>query len=377
MNKLFLFLFGIILFNSCTNNTAYSISNPQSGSCDSTLLHRDDSVVRINIGEYLNPHPLASQFYNDGIDNYYIMLDENNLYLLDLNSGQQLKKDLSCCGRLNNYSGFLYLGDTLFVYAYKDKMAFMLNDKGDVMKKWLVKDKSLHKHSVDAEAITDFPMLYVPPKLFLSGTSLGSLEGKDLQEYPVECSIDLNKDVISYGIEYPEQYRLADFGGLYLNNVYHALADGGHLVYSFPTDHFVQFYSSDFSGKKSVYMGSRYADVIVSSIQNSFELFKDKDELIKYYISQHSYARILYDKYRGLYYRIAQHPLPDWEGGNFVKPFSIIVMNEKGELLSETPIVKDYSSLDLHNMHVTEEGLLIQRRTENEDVIEFVKYVIE
>ena len=78
-----------------------------------------------------------------------------------------------------------------------------------------------------------------------------------------------------------------------------------------------------------------------------------------------------------MYYRIAQHPLLDWDGGNFVKPFSIIVMNEEGELLCETPIVEDYSSLNLHNMHVTEEGLLIQRKTKDENVIEFVKYVIE
>ncbi|MBQ8602757.1 MAG: DUF4221 family protein [Bacteroides sp.] len=377
MNKSLLLLLCIIVLCSCTNKSIYPIDNPFLGNCDSTFLYRSDSVVRINIGGYLNPNPSASQFYKDSFGSYYIMLDENCLYLLDLNSGKQVKKDLSCCGRLNNYSGFLYLGDTLFVYAYKDKIAFMLNKNDDIMKKWLVKDKSLSEHPVDVEAITDFPMLYIPPKLFMSGSSLGSLEGKDLQKYPVECSIDINESIISYSVEYPEQYRLADFGGVYMNNVYHSVANDGNIVYSFPTDHSVHFYSDDMSYKKSVYMGSRYSDVINSSNQNSMELFKDKEQRIRYYISQHSYARVLYDKYRGLYYRIAQHPLLDWDGGNFVKPFSIIVMNEEGELLCETPIVEDYSSLNLHNMHVTEEGLLIQRKTKDENVIEFVKYVIE
>lgn len=345
-------------------------------SCDSTLLHRDDSVIRIHIGGYLTPNPLASQFYNDSLRNYYVMLDDNSLYLLDLNSGKQTKQDLSCCGSLDNYSGFLYLGDTLFVYAYKDKELFMLNENSDIMKRWVVKDKSLSKYPVDAEAITDFPILYIPPKIFMSGSTLGSLEGENLQEHPVECSIDVEKNVICYGVEYPEQYKIADFGGVYLNNVYHSDAKDGEIVCSFPANHSVLFYSSDFYNEKSVYMGSRYADVVNSSVHNSLELFKDKDSRIKYYISQHSYGRILYDKYRGLYYRIAKHPLSNWDGGKFIKPFSIIVMDEKGNLLCETPIIEDYASLNLHNMHVTEEGLLIQRRIKDENVIEFVKYVI-
>lgn len=377
MNKLIFFFLGVLISCSCTDRSVYSVYNPLLGSSDSTLLHRDDSVVRIHIGEYLNPNPLASQFYSDSLRNYYVMLDENSLYLLDLNSGQQIKRDLSCCGRLNNYSGFLYLGDTLFVYAYKDKKAFMLNENGEIMREWFVKDRTLSEYVVDAEAITDFPMLCVSKKIFLSGATLGSLEGKDLKKHPVECSIDVAGKSVSYGMEYPEQYRLADFGGVYLNNVYHSEAEGGRIVYSFPADHSVLFCSSDFSGKEVVYMGSRYADVINSSGQNSLELFKDKEIRIKYYISQHSYGRILYDRYRGLYYRIAEHPLLNWDGGNFIKPFSIIVMDEKGELLCETSIIEDYASLNLHNMHVTKDGLLIQRRINDENVIEFVKYVIK
>ena len=107
MNKFVHFCLGVLILCSCTNKSVYSVYNPLSGSCDSTLLYRDDSIIRIHIGGYLNPNPLASQFYSDGLRDYYVMLDENSLYLLDLNTGQQIKRDLSCCGRFNNYSGFL------------------------------------------------------------------------------------------------------------------------------------------------------------------------------------------------------------------------------------------------------------------------------
>lgn len=52
-------------------------------------------------------------------------------------------------------------------------------------------------------------------------------------------------------------------------------------------------------------------------------------------------------------------------------------MNRNGKLISETPILKDYATLNLGNIHVTEKGLLIQKMSKNENVIEFVNYVYE
>ena len=114
--------------------------------------------------------------------------------------------------------------------------------------------------------------------------------------------------------------------------------------------------------------------MITTSDYNSLELIRDKDLRIKYFVGQHSYSNLLYDKYRNVYYRIAQHPLIGWESGAFSKPFSIIVMDVNGTLISETPIQEDYANLNLHNMHVTRKGLLIQRETADENVIEFIIY---
>ena len=124
-------------------------------------------------------------------------------------------------------------------------------------------------------------------------------------------------------------------------------------------------------------MGSRYSNSINSSSYNTLEVFKDKELRIEYFISQNSYGNILYDKYRDVFYRIAKHPLTKWDGKTFIKPFSIIVMNRNGKLISETPILKDYATLNLGNIHVTEKGLLIQKMSKNENVIEFVNYVYE
>lgn len=56
---------------------------------------------------------------------------------------------------------------------------------------------------------------------------------------------------------------------------------------------------------------------------------------------------------------------------------SQMVEDEFGKLLSETPIQQDYKSLNLHNVHVVKDGLLIQKKTSDENVIEFVKFVLK
>lgn len=252
-------------------------------------------------------------------------------------------------------------------------MVYMLNSSLQVKKQWNVADSNMRKESFDPEALTDSPILYSQGKIMLSGTKLGCIQ-QGYDRFPVSCSIDVLTNEIVYGGEYPPQYFEGDFGGVYFNTIYHTLDECGNWLYSFPADHYIYSYSSDFSVCKKQYMGSRYSPVITTANYNSLSLMKDKDLRVKYFVGEHSYSNLLYDRFRKVYYRIAQHPLMGWESGAFPKPFSIITMDERGNLISETPIQEDYASLNLHNMHVTKKGLLIQKITADENVIEFVIY---
>lgn len=376
MKQIFIF-FLLFLLISCGKKQVIRVKNEGSVAKDSTLLVRQDSVIKINIGGHLRPSPSSSQIVQDtgNVENY-VFLDENSLHWFDLKSGKHLRsKKIEKCGNLNNYSGFLCLGDTTFVYNYKQKMVYMLDSLFEIQKTWNVVDGYMKKNSTfDPEALTDSPMMYVNGKLLLSGAKIGQ-QKDDGKEHPISCCIDMGSDKVEYGGNYPKQYLEGDFGGVYFNMIYHTMAQNCWW-YSFPASHEVYASSLDLSESRKFYMGSRYAAEIVSSDYNSLELFKNKELRIRYYISQHSYSNLLYDKYRKLFYRIALHPLSGWQSGAFLKPFSIIVMDMNGNLLSETPIQKDYANLNLHNMHITKDGLLIQRKTLNEDVIEFVVYNI-
>lgn len=374
MNKAVILLLSLLLFNSCEKKIV-KVKNEGVVATDSTLFCRQDSTIKIQIGDQLIPKPLVSQFIeNDNGNMFYVILDENTLHWFDVKTNKLLRTNqIDNCGNLNNYSGFLCKGDTTFVYNYTQKMVYMLDSSFKTIRYWNVINDDSNKNTFDPEALTDSPILYFQDRVILSGTKLGLLK-KGEKKYSVSCNINISNNNIIYGVNYPDQYLEGDFGGVYFNTIYHVLGDDNNCLYSFPADHYVYSYSTDFSSYRKFYMGSRYTPTINSSDCNSLELIKDKDLRIKYFISQHSYSNLLYDPYRKVYYRIAQHPLIGWERGAFPKPFSIIVMDINGDLISETPIQTDYKELNLHNMHVTKDGLLIQINTQDENVIEFALF---
>lgn len=87
---------------------------------------------------------------------------------------------------------------------------------------------------------------------------------------------------------------------------------------------------------------------------------------------QREATNIIYDPYRNLYLRLAEHPLQDWnEKGAFCKPFSIVISDTKGEILSESSISTDYKQFHYQNMHVCKEGIAIAMENPDENHIYF------
>ncbi len=380
IRKLLQLLCIALLLGACKSRPVVQVINEEKAETDSLMLHRLDSVIVINIGNRLDPTPLSSQLYTQENEETYIMLDENKLHLFHLSTGKQYDTlNIKGCGNLNNYSGFLYRKDTLFVYNYKQKVVYALDSTLNVKKTWAVRERCKAKYPIDPEALTLSPILYSNHHIVLSGSGLGSPEDATPENRPISCCINISTDEIIYGGMYPQQYVQGDFGGLHFNSIYQTVDKSGNYIYSFPADHSVYFYRSDLSEHEKVYMGSRYISTIESSDIKSIELLKDKSLRVKYYIGQPSYSTILYDRFRDVYYRFAEHPLENqWSPGqNFCKPFSIIVMNSDRKILTETPIIKDYAQLNLGNVHVSKEGLLIQKNDADENKIVFVIYKMD
>lgn len=383
---LLLLLTLLIITYSCKEKTI-AVENPISKTTnDSTLLVMKDSLQYIHIGKNLTPSPYVSQTYQENGRLYYIFLDDNDLNIFDYKTGLQKKRvtinpsEENGCGTLNNYSGFYHHSpDSIFVYNYKLKNLYLIDSLSKIREKWQTINPNLAKYPVDIEALTPSPISYVKGSILLSGSSSGQPGDATEENKPVSCIINLEDGALSYSVGYPNQYREANFGGLYFNIIYHTVDfHKDSPVYSFPIDHNIYKYNADFSTKEEVYAGSRYISKITSSPDNYLDLFLDKNKRIEYYVKQPSYANIIYDKYRKVYYRIAKHPLHGWQPSDpsFQKPFSIITINDAGNIISETSVFMKPKQFNLGNMHVTPEGLIIQKYTENEDVIGFQLFTL-
>ena len=149
-----------------------------------------------------------------------------------------------------------------------------------------------------------------------------------------------------------------------MNCTYVTKDSKGRYLYSFPILDKVLRYNNDFSLCDTIPMKSRYDKGIDGS--------EDETNEIRYYISQTTYSNIIYDPYRNLYLRLAEHPLQDWnEKGAFCKPFSIVISDTKGEILSESSISTDYKQFHYQNMHVCKEGIAIAMENPDENHIYF------
>lgn len=324
-HSLLLFI-GLMLF-SC-HRPVLHVRNTGMPAADSLMFYRQDSILTIRVGGSITASPYSSQVYDRNGQEEYIMLDRNTLYSFDLYSGGLLwQSKIEMCGDLNNYSGFLYCPDSIFVYNYKQKMAYVLDSAMHPLKSWDIMKPCVAKYPLDPETLVGSPMLYVDGRLVLSGTEMRVASDATAENKPLSCLIECQSDSIVYGMGYPEQYLRGNFGGVYFNSIYHTLGADGEIVYSFPADHFLHIARHSFSDTCRVYMGSRYAVDIASSSLTEMDVFKDKNKRIAYYVSQPSYANILY--------------------------------------------------VNLMNIHVSREGLLIQKENKDENIIEFVVYKLK
>lgn len=100
-------------------------------------------------------------------------------------------------------------------------------------------------------------------------------------------------------------------------------------------------------------------------------------EEIEYFRANTSYANILYDKFRDLYYRIVEiaTPMPGVTLTNKAKKLSVIIMDTDFRIVGESVIEDDMLSSFRYTCFVSKQGLNLQLLT-SEDELKFATYRI-
>lgn len=262
-----------------------------------------------------------------------------------------------------NYNIMLSVGkDSLLTYSYKSNYSVkIINYEGRVLNNYSLEPaKSLNISNCEKKR---------HPSCFLNGTASNTFynnyfyyagynmgENKTSKKLFSGGRLNLKTGDFEYFTEFPPIYNKYNWGAMYYYFPHVAMNNKGQLVVSYPASHDLYVYDLNAGKHKSVNAGSSMFSVI-KPFSRKKELKKElKGEYSKYYYTNYSYAKIMYDKKEQLYYRMALFPKNDYgKTSDRTRKISIIVLNKDFVFLGEDvlPMDKDY-----YNMLTTDYGIV-------------------
>jgi len=374
--KLFSAILCVLTISSCNKETVTNPNQLYGANVDSLELStNDNNIISIDVGDYIGNKPLSSQVVFESDGEKYYMLDDSKIYIFNWDTGKLCDSVLlKEQGNIGNYSGFSVVSkDSILLYNYAKKTIQYIDSHGDIFGTINLRNNGV-AHP-DIEGLNGTRMQKINHQVICTGAILGDIRENRVKDTSSSIALNFSNQNIQTLMTYPEIYRKGNWGGVYMNMVYHTSAKGKYMFYSFPIDHNIYKVDMDTGETTSFYMGSKYCDAIESSQSNFMEEFMDKNKRISYYLHEHSYAMVLFDVYRNQIVRIAEHPTEKIEDdGTFSKPFSVIISDLEGKKLSESRVIDNAENFDLYNMHITKQGLSIAYIQKDENKIVFKTY---
>jgi hypothetical protein len=311
-----------------------------------------------------------------------------SIYLYSYESGQFIKKihyEKEGPDGVGDMQGYFYANDdSIFVYSYWGGFLMHTNSDATVLSKERLNSDALNALTGKSENLdmiypapylkTATPMKKYGNKFILGGFVAGEPTTETATNRPVCLLYDMEKHTVEYIINYPEQYAKYNWCGGFAYRLPCIDLNNEKIIVSFSADHYLTSYSLKTGKQEKHYAGSS----LIKGIK-SYSEGKDApcngDREMEWFMYNPSYQNVLYDRYKKLYYRLAQLPVKDYRHGDYgnKKPTVVTVldadMNYLGEALLPENIKHEFACT-----FVSKDGLNIQVLTDNEDVITFNTY---
>ncbi|MBE6300281.1 MAG: DUF4221 domain-containing protein [Parabacteroides distasonis] len=290
----------------------------------------------------------------------------HNICFFDVNSGRgigkvQLKKEgPHAIG--NDIRGFLYINrDSIFVYQYWKKRLLLLNNKGEILRKYELLSKILSEPLPN----TNLPIKKVGDEIILQGQGLinnpiGVTSLFNLKENNIRC-------VNPYPYLYYGDNKDNIWQTFAYNVIPYTLNNHQEMVLSFPADDSIRVYNIK-TGKTDAYFAGYSKDYPIRPAKSPSE--KNVEEHV---YKQIQYAGIYYDQWNDLYYRILTLPLFDYDvnAKEFLdRNIAVIILDSTFEKVGEYNLMEK-TRLCSH-CFVSKEGLHINTISEDDDFLTFI-----
>ena len=270
--------------------------------------------------------------------------------------------------------------DSIVLSAIYRSCVYLVNSEGVILKKYMLSDKEPMIHNTVFTSIVNVPVvamdnvLEIPCFIPYSRNILEpNPKSFNFADYPIAYLLDMNTfELKASKVHYPHLYDNDNL--VNHDEMFSRVQGGNNLVYSFHTYDSI-LVTSDHVTSQMYNAKSRY----IGKVRNlGVKVGASREELHKKGLNPH-YRNIVYDKYRKVYYRFAyyEYDFPGPYNVDFLLsggPFSIIIMDDKFNVVGETVFPKDTYATRI--WFVNKEGLWLsennfQRKDMTDDVLSF------
>jgi hypothetical protein len=361
----------VVVKNSSPTNTS-----------DSLFLEPTTTKV-ILLDSLTAPEPIHFyQFFAESPVNKYITFfnsEAKAIYFYDFNTGA-LKKSIQLGSYGFNHSDkilgyYLINHDSLFVYNYSLLDITLLSiTKGKIMKRTISDNNQASMKVVYPYVGTSSPIGFDEQRAEVYLVGFMGDEGSSYEidkDRNVLATFNMTSAAVNYSTPYPEFYWGKNWGGTggFRQPFCDYNKDSHLVVVSFMADHNITILDTKTRKTRKSYAGSKYFDEIKSMKYTPmyFDFIKEA-EIYEYYSKNPSYTSIIYDKYRKVYYRIAELPVKNFDplaSKRSIKQKSIIILDSSFTKVGE--VLLPPHAFDCGNFFVSEEGLYLKKLNDKID----------
>jgi len=349
-----------LLFFSCKEKAI--VNNREKVEYKYELIGRKNICFKL---DSITSHIFTASEYNDKTRSY-AFIHRNRLLVYDYET-QELTNDILI--KAANPTSFSFINkDTIIVSDYNANSFLFMDSRGSVYKSIKVNPKILYY---------PFPVNKIAPLKYENDTIIfwGNMSGEYINENKnnrnVMGIVDISNGQVQYNVPYSNVYNARNWGGGLYRWVYACYnSKENKYIVSFPADHNIyKVYTTGIIGE--FYAGSNFIDEI-EFLDTPKWIPINSEEKTKHFVENHSYANIIYDKWREVYYRIAEIKTKYENKMGWQKEISVIILNKNLKIIGETKI-KECNHNYRYAIFVNEKGLHIPQNTD-EDVLCFKIY---
>lgn len=344
--KYILFFFILLAVSSCTD-AIYENINIRQNSTFKCKFALSFSGEKIFSPDGNTPSNWMNTFISQSDSAYWVLY---NSYSGELNNFDLLTQKEICKKQLpvKNTDGIAFCEGKFYIQDYKYAQFFRVDSlcQVDTIAVWRAEN-----YRIPPSRIGIFNGVYSHNNLkYIVTYTMGEYDDehrKICMEYD-----ELNRKV-KYYVNYPEFYAKANWGQSSYRTVYSCYNPSANsIIFSFPASHNVVSFNCQTKYITEFYAGSSEIRSI-KAYSNKKSQIKDA-ESVEHYLRNNSYGPVFFDKYRKLFYRIAEMPYTA-NDGSLYKSKSIIILDMDLNVIGESLLGPYYGNAVL----IEPEGILV------------------